>query len=325
MGRLRFSPLVLAFLVSCFVNRAAPGQQATDSVPFAAALTIASQVSERVATQALIPESYQIVLADGSSKTISATQALGLLAEAAGAVAAGATPALALPSERFGTPIATAGVTQGNSILLPTNALIAECQPLVSFTVRLGGYPSAVWVSGRRLSAAEFMVALASALQYANETGRLPDNVRVVTAKPPAAWQIAPQAQRPEPQIPAIPGPAPTPAQSTEVIPPKINLVPGNGARLSGAVDMVVGLTPPPPNATVTFMLDGRIKSASNWPPFALHLNVDELNPGKHTVTVRVEGTEGGLLATKDFTFVAVEPAPAKTTPESPVKTAPAK
>jgi len=269
-------------------------------VPFFAAIEVAEQACLAVANNGAVPETFQITLAEGEGEHVSAAQALGLLAAAAAAVRRNTHSFLSLLSKEVGAPVAISSnlAARSTPLLISTPALLAEGQALLDFTLALGAFPSAVWVAGERLSAAEFLTALATALQFLAGSSRLPDHVRMIPCYAPAAWRPAPRVNENSP--PALP-PLQTASVNPPVSSPTISLFPGEGAKLSGEVDFVATLEPVLTEAAVFFLVEGQVRAISNWPPFAFHLDTRRLSPGRHRLSVRAEDSSGNILASQEI------------------------
>jgi len=278
---------------------------ALKQVPFSAAIEVAEQACLAVANTGAVPETFQITLAGGEEERLLAAQALGLLAAAAAAVRRNTYSFLTLLPEESGAPVAISGnlAARSTPLLISTPALLAEGQAVLDFTLALGAFPSAVWVSGERLSAAEFLTALATALQFLAGSGRLPDHVRIIPCYAPAAWRPVPGVNKNSaPALPALQTASASPVVSS----PTISLFPGEGARLSGEVDFVATLEPVSTEAAVFFLVEGQVRAISNWPPFAFHLDTRGLSPGKHRLSVRAEDSSGNILASQEINITIV-------------------
>jgi len=298
--------LVLSDRGFCQENETAPRQ-----VPFAAVFEVADEAYEAIAEQKSLPDTFRIGLGEGQSAEISAAQALGLLAEAADA-ASRQNPLASLPllAPEIGYPVASADSSppRTSALALPADSLLAEARPLLNFTTTLGALPSAVWVGGERLSAEEFLEALASVFQFFGESGHLPRKVRIVPCQAPSAWRIPTKIiAENSAAVPALePAAAPAVASSPT---PSLSLFPGNGAELSGEVDFVAVLEPAIENAAIFFFLDDQLRLITNWAPFHFPLDGNRLSPGEHWLLAQAQKPDGEILASHSIRFIVTAPA----------------
>jgi hypothetical protein len=69
-----------------------------------------------------------------------------------------------------------------------TEGFLDQTTATVRWVDQLGKAPTAVWVEGTRLSAAQYMAGLAICLEYAYENGELEDTIFLPAYAPPSTW-----------------------------------------------------------------------------------------------------------------------------------------
>lgn len=233
---------------------------------------------------------------------------------------------------------------------IPTDQFLAQCAASVRWIDRLQVIPTAVWVDGERLSAAEYLAGLAVCIQYAYWEGGLYDYLYLGGYSPPPSWmaEVAPEpATTPSPaetewetdepvyeeaewtaeteeyeesywqEESTEGGSQITPwfAPSFEARPseiPRLTLYPEPGATVSGVVDLVAAYTGPPARF-VTFDIAGRSEVIMNYPPYSCRWDTSDLVPGTHTVRVQVLADTEFVLVDQVSAFEVVPPAPAET------------
>jgi len=296
----RFCLLLTAI---CLLGKNVSGQGKMfleEKVPFDCAVQVANQVCTAAVRRGALPDTFQFGLSNGNSMSISAAQALGLLAEAGEAIRKGTSSELALCSAKVGAPVSTTGKSSGASARsLATGDLLTECSVLLDFTEALGALPSAIWVSGKKLSMPEFLTAIATAIQYLSRSGKLPDQVEIIPCSPPASWQPAQAAADYSPSA------VPTYQMTTKASSPTLKLSHKDGAKLSGKINIVATLkSAATETVVVSFLLDGQLKTLTNWAPYSFQLDTDAIAPGKHRLAAMAEDASGKILASKEITII---------------------
>lgn len=71
---------------------------------------------------------------------------------------------------------------------IPTEGFLEQTAATVRWIDQLQKVPTAVWVEGTRLSAAQYMAGLAICLEYAYESGELEDTIFLPAYVPPSTW-----------------------------------------------------------------------------------------------------------------------------------------
>jgi hypothetical protein len=308
----RFCLLLTAI---CLLGKNASGQVKMfleEKVPFDCAVQVANQVCTAAVRRGALPDTFQFGLSSGNSMSISTAQALGLLAEAGEAIKKGTSSELALCSAKVGAPVAAAGKSSDASARsLATGDLLSECSVLLDFTEALGALPSAIWISGKKLSMPEFLTAIATAVQYLSRSGKLPDQVEIIPCSPPASWLPAQAAAD------YAPSAVPTFQMTRKSSSPTLKLSHKDGAKLSGKINFVAILkSAAPETVVVSFLLDGQLKTLTNWAPYSFQLDTGAISPGKHRLAAMAEDASGKILASKEITIIVKpRPAPAEDKP----------
>jgi hypothetical protein len=323
----RFLPVVgLICLLSAGLLPQSVGAQSpivsSRQLPFITALQVADQAFAAVAANKNLPDNFQLSFDDRPGEVITAAQALVLLAAAGESLRQGRLDPLPLFPAETGAPIAfNEAPLEDQGLLLPAQAVLGQAKSLLDFTVALGSLPNAVWVGKQRIPSADYLVALAAILQFASKKQVLPAQVKITACYPPASWRLKRKADAPPP-LPLPPAKLPQSlswnSAPPPLLPPKLEIIPGNGAKLSGKVNLVAVLTPAGTDANVTVSLDKRPLLHSNWPPFSLLLDTAGLAPGKHKIGAIAEETGGRLLASKEIVVIVDNAVPAS--PEKPEK-----
>ena len=302
----------------------------------------------------LVPDYAQVRTADGGLRRLSAAEAFALLARTAYLWdTVGALPELVpIAPEGVASPeLEAEDVPQGefdaeSGRQVPTDQFLTQCGGVLRWVDRLKAIPTAVWVNGERLSAAEYLAGLAICIQYAYWQGDLEDTVFLPKYIPPQTWlrgvtqSAATEAQGEAGEAEegveyAGEGAGEEEAGTQEVAPfglqeeeaaylesPMLTLLPEDKARVSGKVDLLAVYTGPPAGFVI-FGIDGVTRAIHNYEPYSYRWDASRASPGPHTLRVRVFDEEGYLLIDQvgSVTVVAAqaEKAPAAAAP-SPAK-----
>ena len=307
-----------------------------------AVVDLADFISGCLAEVGGIPDFAQVQTADGRLRGISAAQAFVLLARTAYLwQVTGQLPETVpiapedprppiLDAEDIPAPEAELSVGQE----VPTELFLSQCNATVQWVDRLHVVPTAVWVDGERLSAAQYLAGLAICIQYAYWEEELleylflpayfpPDSWARNAAEQPGGagaemgeeqaeewpssaetvWEEAPPEEPPASGLPLLAGPPQVPAAAR----PQLTLFPSAGATLSGVADLVASYSGPPARF-VTFAIDGETRVILNLPPYSYRWDTSGLPPGTHTVRVQVLGEGEAVIADQINGFVIVPP-----------------
>jgi len=331
-------------------QQAVPSSQLPDfsarNVPGEGVIELADFVSGYAAEVGGLPDFMQVRTADGLLRRISAAEAFALLARTAYLWdATGQLPeTVPLAPDEVQPPVLepedvrspVADLSAGRQIA--TDLFLSQCGATVSWVDTLHVIPTAVWVDGDRLSAAEYLVGLAICLQYAYWEGELSEYLFLPAYAPPDSWTWAvaqgptepaaaaggeeeaeqalsfyeseseegPQWQEPTPARRPLVAGGPELAPSGQA---KVELFPAPGSRLSGVVDLVVSYSGPPAQF-VTVAVDGVTRAILNVPPYGFRWDTSRIAPGPHMVRVQVLGEGQEVLADQISAFTIVPPQP---------------
>jgi len=323
-----------------------PPNFAGRTVPDEALVELADFVSGYLADSGVLPDFMQVQTADGMLRRISTAEAFILLArtvylwETMGALPATVPVApdevrapLVDPED---VPPSEVDLDMGREI--PTDQFLAQCGDTVRWVDRLHTVPTAVWVDGQRLSAAEYLAGLAICIQYAYWEGCLYDTMYLPRYRPPQSWigfrldrpaQSSPAALPEEaeartealywettwPHLPQeeLSGPVPTLMPSQPESPPapapQLTLFPRSGSTISGKVDLVASYLGPPARFVI-FAINGATRAIMNFPPYSYRWDTSPLVAGPHTVRVQVLGDEGATLVDQLCGYTIAPPEP---------------
>lgn len=345
MIRLAALGVLLVLVLSCTVGWA-QGEQAGEegalpgfasrTVPGEAVVDLADFVCGYVDQAGVVPDLMQVQTADGQMRQIAAAEGFVLLArttylwQLTGQLPASvpiAPDVVAPPVLEYDDVTATA--EEGREV--PTEAFLSQAGAVVRWVDRLQTLPTAVWVEGQRLSAAEYMAGLAICVSYAYWEGGLLDAISLANYAPPQSWaqaaayeaqmeytveeEAAVQQQEQDAweemgdegavfSLPLAVASAPEPTISSQ---PELVLLPRPGERVSGLVDLVASYTGPRP-AFVTFDLDRRVQAIKNFPPYSVRWDTSELEPGWHAVRVKVLAEGDAVLADQTAAYEVAPP-----------------
>ncbi len=327
-----------AFELPDFAGRMVPGEAVVDLADF---------ISGYLADSGALPDFVQVQTADGLPRRIPTAEAFVLLARTVHLwQTMGDLPqTVPLAPDEVRAPLldpedipeSELDLSTGREI--PTDQFLEQCDDTVRWVDRLHTIPTAVWVAGERLSAAEYLAGLAICLQYAYWEGGLYDTIYVRRYHPPQSWiwryleqagETLPGPTESEEEqlweelpleqvgweeggeeqalLPVLPSETPEP-YSAPAPAPQLTLFPRSGSTLSGKVDLVASYLGPPPRFVV-FEIDGAMRAIVNLPPYSFRWDTSALQPGPHTVRVQVLGEEETILTDQLCGFTVVLPEP---------------
>jgi len=317
------------------------------NVPGEAVVALADFISGYVAEAGGLPDFMQVQTADGRLRRISAAEAFVLLARTAYLwEMTGQLPeTIPIAPDEVHPPVldpedAPDPETDLNSgRQIPTDLFLSQCGAAVSWVDTLHVIPTAVWVDGERLSAAQYLAGLAICVQHAYWEGELLDSIFLPAYAPPDSWawgveqqsagasepavieeeepeELLPSAgigweeEAPEEKLPAgrplLPTRPPEPVVSAQ---PRLTLFPAPGSTLSGVVDLVASYSGPPARF-VTIAVDGTTRAIVNVPPYGYRWDTSALTPGPHTVRVQALGEGDEVIADQINGFTIAPPKP---------------
>jgi hypothetical protein len=327
------------------IGGAVPEQElpafAARTVSGEAVVDLADFVCAHVESVGAVPDLAQVTTADGNLRQVSAAEAFVLLGrttylwQLSGQLPATVPIApdwVSAPVLDYEDVVAAGDPSEGREVA--TEAFLAQCGAVVRWIDRLQTLPTAVWVEGERLSAAEYMAGLAICVSYAYWEGNLLGTVFVPNYGPPQSWlEAAPyEAAEYGPEeaweevavgeaaeetaweevgeegtitgLPLAVAPAFGPTFSSR---PELVVLPQPGSRVGGVVDLVASYTGPPA-AVVVFDLGPRSRVAMNFPPYSVRWDTTELEAGWYRVRVQVLGEGDEVLADQTAAYEVVPP-----------------
>lgn len=309
----------------------APEEQevAPISVSGRAVVDLAQSISNAVADLGAIPDWSQITTLQGR-RSLSAADAFILLARTAyrwevdGDLPArvslipGAVSPPVLDDQDF--PDAALDLEAGREIA--TDAFLSQAGECLRWADQFQVVPTAVWVDGERLSAAEYLAGLAICLEYSYYSGYLEETLYLPDYSPPPAWvehtellaeelgEEAVAEEAVEEDLGIVP-PVLALREVPRLVKPTITLLPAPGSKVSGVVDLVVSYSGPPAEF-ITFAVDGQTKGITNSPPYGYRWNTAQVKPGKHEITVRAFGENAVEIMTQKGSYTVTAPQPEK-------------
>jgi len=316
-----------------------PAEVPTVAIPGRSVADLAHALSTRLGDNGALPEWGRVALPAGGRQRLSAADMFVLLARAAQAwhtdgalptsvsLRPGATDPPILDPQDYPDP--QVDLEKGREV--NADALLSFVADTLRWADRFQRLPTAVWVNGARLSAAEFMAGLAVCLDYASANGELGDTVFLPDYSPPLSWAehtdlvAASQASAQtgeEASAESTPRYGMTPpllglnASAPRVAKPQLALLPAPGT-VSGDVDLVVSYSGPPV-AFVTFMVDGKTRAIMNHAPYGYRWRTAEVSPGKHQILVRAFGDNDAEVTAQTATYVVAAPKPKQAPPTPP-------
>ena len=301
------------------------------SVSGRAVVDLAQSVSNLLGDLGAIPDWGQVVTSNGRQR-ISAADAFVLLNRTiyrwdtdgempqTVSISLGAVSPPVLDPQDF--PDAAPDLETGREI--PTDLFLSQAGECLHWTDQFQVIPTAVWVNGARLSAAEYLAGLAICLEYSYFSGKLEDTIFLPDYSPPPAWvehtellvgSVEGESVEGEGEAPATESgmmPPLIPEDATpRLVTPKLTLLPAPGSKVSGVVDLVVGYSGPPAEF-VTFGVDGQTRAITNAPPYGYRWYVTKLKPGKHEVTVKAYGEHTVEIVAQVSPYAVIAPKPEK-------------
>lgn len=307
-----------------------PPNFAGRTVPDEALVDLADFISGYLADSGVLPDFMQVRTADGSVRRISAAETFILLArtmylwetmEALPATVPIAPDEVRAPVvDPEDVPQSEIDMDAGREV--PTDQFLAQCGDTVRWVDRLHTIPTAVWVDGQRLSAAEYLAGLAICIQYSYWEETLYDSIYLPRYGPPQSWidgsldrsaqrSFAVPAEEAEAETeasyqetteedllqeePATATPMRPPRESPPGPAPQLTLFPRSGSTISGKVDLVASYLGPPARFVI-FAIDGATRAIMNFPPYSYRWDTSTLAPGPHTVRIQILGDKTATL-----------------------------
>jgi len=305
-------------------------------------------ISAYIADSGQLPQLVQVKAGDGSLRVLSASEAFILLARTVGLwrtngelpAAVSITPAaVAKPDlDPEDVPQGEVDVTLGREV--PTEPFLDQTNATVRWVDQLRKVPTAIWVQGERLSAAQYLAGLAICLEYAYQEGGLLDTIFLPSYAPPAMWmsnvrfaaageiqsdenayveteaeadfteQVSAGSGGSESGEVVLPFTPIEPEQFDELtaeIRPQLSVIPEPGAEVSGVVELVASYSGPAAFFVIIYV-DGVTRAIMNVPPYGYHWDTTALPPGIHTIRVQVLGEENVVLADQVSVYTVVSP-----------------
>ncbi len=322
-----------------------------------AVVDLADFVSSYLDEAGTIPDVAQVQMADGSMRSLSAAETFVLLARAAFLwdMGGGLPETVPISPDQVSPPVldtedviaAPSDVEEGREI--PTDQFLAQCPAVVRWIDRLQVVPTAVWVDGQRLSAAEYMAGLAICLSYAYWEEGLYASVFIPPYAPPQSWiseNTASYEEEGGEEEQSLEGTGEEQYEegygeeyseegdgyeeegATSTLPlygeapefsyegePTLLVLPEPGATVSGMVDVVASYSGPAPRFVI-FEVDGRSNIIVNYPPYVYRWDTTTLTPGTHSVRIQVLGDEDRVLGDQSSAYT-VEPVKGEGSPEA--------
>lgn len=321
-------------------------------VPGEAVVDLADFVAEHFSETGRAPDFVQVETGAGSLRTISAVEAFVLLARTTylwqfngdlPETVPIAPDSVSLPVLDPEDVVAPPGDSEvGREI--STGAFLGQCPAVVRWVDRLQVVPTAVWVDGERLSAAEYLAGLAICVSYAYWEGQLYDSIFLPAYAPPQSWvgdaEPMSEAERAEDledvsadaagetpaetysetyweaedvsaegaYSPRAPLYAPVEEASYQGE-PRLMVYPEPGETVSGVVDVVASYSGPQ-ERFVILVFDAKSEVMMNYPPYGYRWDTRGLEPGVHMVRVQVLGDEGAVLVDQTSAFLVASPEP---------------
>lgn len=323
---------------------------ASRTVPGEAVVDLADFIAEYLSETGRVPDLLQVETAAGALRTMSAVEAFVLLARTTYLWQFNGSLPETVP---IAPDMVSLPVLDPEDVVAPprdpeagreisTDAFLAQCPAVVRWVDRLQVVPTAVWVDGERLSAAEFLAGLAICVSYAYWEGQLYDSLFLPVYAPAQSWIVDVEpvdevesafpaedlwvedvAAEPaedssgtyweeegffeeEAEAPRAPlyGPAEEPVYQGR---PTLTVYPDPGASVSGIVDVIASYSGPQ-ERFVIFVFDTNAEVMMNFPPYGYRWDTTSLEPGVHTVRVQVLGDEDAVLADQTSAFVVTAP-----------------
>ena len=315
-----------------------PEEQAETSVPATGArrvlasgeavVDLASFFSAYLAETGRQPEMAQVLTTQGRLRAISAAQGFLVLARMANLWRrSGEMPTqIELPTTEIQPPeMDPEDVPKGPPDLeagreVSTELFLEQCAATVDWVERLRRLPTAVWVDGERLSAAEYLAGLAICIEYAYYRGELEETLYLPAYAPPDTWlagaETVTEEAAPAEEVAAEDAGGEQPAEVLAPVMParvpataarraRLELFPKPGTKLSGRVDLVASYVGPTAKFVV-ISIDARPRAIMNVPPYGYRWDTAAASPGLHLVQVEVIGEDDSLLAEQVAPYTVV-------------------
>ncbi len=168
----------------------------TVSVPNTSLTDLVRALCERLGESGSVPEWGRVAVARGERPRLSAADMFVLLTRAAQAwhtdkripasisVSVGAVDPPVLDPQDY--PKSTVNQDKGRT--LDAEQVLSFASDTLHWMEQSGSVPTAVWISGQRVSAAEYLAALAMCLDYAASTGHVGKTLFLPNYSPPLSW-----------------------------------------------------------------------------------------------------------------------------------------
>ncbi|MFB3881845.1 MAG: Ig-like domain-containing protein [Armatimonadota bacterium] len=167
-----------------------------------AVVDLADFVSSSLAASGSVPELAQVRTADGEFRTLTAAEVFVMLARTAYLWrTVGELPETVTITPDDVTPpaldaedlVSPPDPDFGREV--PTEQFLAQSPAVVRWVDRLRVIPTAVWVNGSRLSAADYLAGLAICIGHAYWDGELADSIFLPVYAPPQSWVAEAQTE----------------------------------------------------------------------------------------------------------------------------------
>jgi len=343
--------------------------EATESAPPAPAATNAEATGESVvdlstfvsaylADTGRLPDLVQVKTGAGNLRVLSTAEAFILIARAVDMWRTNGERPSAVPiapanvSRPYIDPedVVQVPVDVNVGREIATESFLDQAQATVRWVDRTRRIPTAVFVDGQRLSAAEYLAGLAICVEYADAWGGVEDSIFLPSYAPPTGWiGSASPAQAAEGESgegegggaeqngaegsaseqsagqapvsgvqPMAPPVAEEASSGGPQKPPRLVVFPRPGQTVSGVVELVASYSGPRAKF-VLFSVDNATRAIMNIPPFGYRWDASALPPGTHTVRVQVLGEGNVALIDQVSAYTVVAPkqeAPVEEQPE---------
>jgi hypothetical protein len=211
---------------------------------------------------------------------------------------------------------------------IATDLFLSQAGECLRWMDRFQVVPTAVWVNGERLSAAEYLAGLAICIEYSYYSGKLEETILLPNYSPPPAWvehtellaetlggefseeSVEGETEALTTDYGLLPPVTPQPA-TPRLVEPTLTILPAPGSKVSGRVDIVVSYSGPPAQF-VTFAVDGQTRAITNAPPYGYRWDTSKLKPGKHEVIVRAFGEHTVEIVAQASSYSVAAPKPEK-------------
>ena len=182
----------------------ASGDTAESSLPDFGARTVSGEavvdladfVSGTLAASGSVPELAQVRTANGELRTMTAGEVLVMLARTAylWRTMGDMPETVAITPDEVTSPVldpedvVSPPEDQELGREVPTEQFLAQAPAVVRWVDRLRVIPTAIWVDGKRLSAADYLAGLAICVSHAYWDGELSDSIFLPIYAPPKSW-----------------------------------------------------------------------------------------------------------------------------------------